>query len=346
MPSTMPRSGPVSGAPIVDRAEAVPFGPSIALEAVRARLERAALHGDATVLLEGETGVGKEVAARYLHAKGGLPGRPFVAVNCASLNETLLEAELFGHERGAFTGALQTGKPGLFEAAADGTILLDEIGELPLPLQARLLRVLEERALRRVGGSESIPLAARVVAATNRALDRAVAAGEFRRDLYYRLAVVTVRIPPLRERRDDVEPLARTFLRQFGAQRVPPVLDFEAEALDALARHSWPGNVRELRNAVHRALLFGSGTKIRAADLELDTTVGAAPPASPEPAGRTLRSLEGEHVRAALRESGGNVTRAAAALGIHRSTLYEKLREHGIEVVRRGLEPASRGGQR
>ncbi|MBI1849912.1 MAG: sigma 54-interacting transcriptional regulator [Planctomycetes bacterium] len=316
--------------------------------AVRERLQQAARAGNATVLIEGETGVGKELAARCLHESGGSPTEPFVAVNCASLNETLLEAELFGHERGAFTGALVGGKPGLFEAAGSGTILLDEIGELSLSLQAKLLRVLEERTLRRVGGHESVPLAARIVAATNRALGRAVATGEFRRDLYYRLAVVTVRIPPLRERREDVAMLAWWFLEQLGSQRVPPLREFSDDALEALAAHPWPGNVRELRNAIHRAVLFGRGEAIRASDLELESALDStgssmAPPA--RDANRTLRSVEAEQVRAALGNAGGNVTRAAAMLGIHRSTLYQKLRHHRIELVRRGVVVPARESQ-
>jgi transcriptional regulator with AAA-type ATPase domain len=272
---------------------------------------------DATVLLTGESGTGKEVVARAIHTAGPRAPRPFHAVNCAALGGELLESELFGHERGAFTGAVRE-KPGRLEVCADGTLLLDEVDCLPLALQAKLLRVLDAREFERVGGTRTHRLRARIVAATNADLACAVAQGAFRADLYYRLAVVPLELPPLRARPEDVVPLASLFARQLAgaAVRLTPA----AEA--ALVSHAWPGNVRELRNAVQFALALGARAVIDTADLP-PTVRGAAPV-------HELPTSERRTIEIALERSGTNRVEAARQLGMSRTTLWRRMRELGI----------------
>jgi two-component system response regulator FlrC len=285
---------------------------------------------DTTVLLLGESGVGKEVVARLLHDSSPRAAGPFVAVNCAAITESLLESELFGHEKGAFTGAVARHE-GKFEQADGGTLFLDEIAETGGALQAKLLRVLQERQLVRVGGERAVEVDVRVVAASNRDLEAAVRAGGFREDLYYRLAVFPIRIPPLRERLEDILPLAEHFLRLLGrgpAHTAPPITD---EARAALAAHRWPGNVRELQNSVERALILSAGEPITAAMLGL--TAGAEATAGGAAAvdgAVTLKELEQRAIRAALEAEGGNRRRAAKRLGIALRTLQYKLKEYGI----------------
>jgi two-component system response regulator FlrC len=283
---------------------------------------------DTTVLLLGESGTGKEVIARLLHEGSPRAAGPFVAVNCAALSESLLESELFGHEKGAFTGAVARHE-GKFEQAHEGTLFLDEVGETSPALQAKLLRVLQERSFVRVGGERPISVDVRVVAATHRDLLAEVGHGAFREDLYYRLAVFPIPIPPLRERRADILPLAEHFLRLLtkGPSRTAPPLSEDARA--ALVGHAWPGNVRELQNAVERALVLSAGEPITAEMLGLrgDPGRGEGPT---EPDVGTLKELERRAIRAALEAEGGNRRRAAKRLGIALRTLQYKLKEYGI----------------
>ena len=280
--------------------------------------------GDAPVMIVGETGTGKELIARAIHAGSPRADQPFVPVDCTSLPEALVESELFGHERGAFTGAVTT-RRGLFEAATGGTIFLDEVGDLALPLQAKLLRVLQEREIRRVGGTESIPVDARLIAATHRDLRARVAAGEFRDDLYYRLNVVTVHLPPLRERVDDIDLLAGHFVEKFAAARGRPVPVLSPGVMERLRAHRWPGNVRELENVLERAVTLATGPVLRPEDLALE----GAPPAPGGPAlpaaGMSLEAVKRWYVHRVLDEAGGNKQRAAEILGMDRRTLYRLL---------------------
>ncbi len=322
--------------------------------ASRAFEERLALLAptDATVLITGETGTGKEVAARELHARSGRRG-PFLAVNCGAMSESLAEAELFGHEKGAFTGALRT-QPGWFEAASGGTLLLDEIGEMPMPMQAKLLRVLQEREVTRVGSRTPRRVDARVVAATNVDLEAAAAEGRFRRDLLFRLAVATVALRPLRQRQQDIEPLARHFLALYGARFARPDQDFADDALALLLAYDWPGNVRELDNVIHRAALLNAGATLHAADL----SIAAPAPARPQQtacgeetleqslrvlAARWIEDREPELMRrassvlvqAGFDAAGGNQVRAAELLGLSRNSLRTQLGHLGVIAQRR-----------
>jgi DNA-binding NtrC family response regulator len=278
------------------------------------------------VLIQGETGTGKELLARALHEQSPRAGFPFVPINCAALPENLIESELFGHERGAFTGAIER-KTGLFEVATRGTAFLDEIGELSLPLQSRLLRVLETQEFFRVGGTRPVRVDVRVVSATNRHLRAEVEAGRFREDLYYRLNGVTLRVPPLRERRGDIALLARHFLDRAGSGRL-----LDESAVEALHAYDWPGNVRELEMVVGRAALLAPGPTIRGEDLPLEIRPRAAP--------RVLRTdlslaeMEREYVLAALQKHRGHRGRTAEALGIDPKTLYNKLRSWGVAEER------------
>jgi two-component system response regulator FlrC len=279
----------------------------------------------ATVLLQGETGTGKEVLARELHERSDRRGRPFIRVNCAALAEGLLESELFGHERGSFTGAVRTTR-GLFQLADRGTLLLDEISEISEGLQAKLLRVLQEREVRRVGGAEDIAVDARVVATTNRDLAAAVRDGRFRADLYHRLNVIRVDIPRLRERGEDLVPLVETLLARKAREHGLAVPDVSAAAWAALRAHPWHGNVRELENALERALLLCSGPGIEPAGLGLEAPFTAAP-TSLTP-GMKLRDAERELILATLAAAGGNRTRASETLGISVRTMRNKLKEY------------------
>ena len=280
---------------------------------------------DVAVLITGESGTGKELIARRIHARSRRAGGPFVAINCAALPEALAESELFGHERGAFTGADRQ-RRGRFEEAGGGTLFLDEVGELTPALQAKLLRVIEERTVRRVGGGDEVPVDVRIVAATNRDLAASVAAGTFRNDLFFRLAVVVVELPPLRARPADIGELARHLARLLAARHGVPVAAIEPEAEAALLRHAWPGNVRELRNVLERAVVVRGGAPIRLADLGLPATAGAA--AAGVPLDRDER--EREAVLEALRRADGNREQAARLLGVSVRTLYYRLRHLGI----------------
>jgi two-component system response regulator FlrC len=292
-----------------------------------------------TLLIQGESGTGKEVIARHVHRKSGRKGL-FVAVNCAALPENLLESELFGHERGAFTGAVAR-KKGKFELAGGGTMLLDEISEMPLSVQAKLLRVLQEREIDRVGGEFPIPVDTRVIATTNRDLEAETEKGNFRLDLFYRLNVIPILVPPLRERREDILPLANLFLKNHSRLNRLPRKKLSTDAEEHLVKRVWPGNVRELENLMERALLLVVGETIRRSDLEALSTRGTrAENRAAEPAGiLPLREMEKRMINQALEEHRGNRTHAAEVLGISVRTLRNKLHEYRQEL--NGHEPAS-----
>ncbi len=288
-------------------------------------LARRVAQVDTTVLITGESGVGKERVARIIHDESARTAGPFVAINCGAVPETLLESELFGHAKGAFTGAIQD-RPGLFEAASNGTLLLDEIGEVPPAMQVKLLRVLQEREVRRVGENKARPVNVRVLAATNRDLVEEIRAARFRQDLYYRLRVVEIRVPPLRDRRDDILPLARTFLAASAARIGRKHPSFSPAAAHQLLRHDWPGNVRELENAVERAAVLATSDRIEVEDLPDEVrTIAATETGSP----CSLGEVERKHILAVLHASEGNRAKAAATLGIGTATLYRKLKEYG-----------------
>ncbi|HEX6745869.1 MAG TPA: sigma-54 dependent transcriptional regulator [Longimicrobium sp.] len=296
---------------------------------VLAALEVARLVADstATVLVQGESGTGKELLARIVHEHSRRARGPFVAVNCAAIPETLLESELFGHERGAFTGAASR-RLGRFERASGGTLFLDEVGDMSPTMQAKILRVLQEHEIERVGGDTPVRVDVRVVAATNRDLEAEAAAGRFREDLYYRLAVVVVQLPALRDRGDDVDLLARRFLETFAAEHGRPVRGVSPDAAARLRAYTWPGNVRQLRNVMERAVLMADGEVLRAEHLAPEVLAATAAP-EPDGDGRflPLRELERRHIRRALDLSGGNLGDTARMLGIHRNTLRQKLRQ-------------------
>ncbi len=298
-----------------------------------------------TVLITGESGSGKELVARAIHERSARAAGPFVALNCAALADSMLEAELFGYEPGAFTGALPKGRDGLFAAAEGGTLLLDEIGELAPELQAKLLRVLQERSYRRVGGHRDIPTDVRILASTNRDLAAMIDEGRFREDLYYRLNVLSIVVPPLRERRGDVALLAEHFLAQCAREFGRDYGGFDESALASLRDRAWPGNVRELRNAVERAALTAGEGVVRAEHLE----PAAAPDPEPAPEAERMLTTGGERaryllglesldwraaeellVRRALSEAAGNRSETARLLGVNRATLYNKLKAYGI----------------
>jgi two-component system nitrogen regulation response regulator GlnG len=298
-----------------------------------------------TVLLMGESGTGKELVARAVHANSARARAPFITVNMAAIPRDLMESELYGHERGAFTGAAER-RPGKFELASGGTLFLDEIGEMPVELQAKLLRVLQEREIDRVGGSRPLPVDVRIVAATNADLARSVEDGRFRRDLYYRLAVVPIRLPPLRERGQDVVLLARHFAAKYGEQLRGRPLTLARDAEPLLLAHSWPGNVRELQNVLQRALLKLPGTRLSARDLAPLLPAGAAREKglegfveslldAPEPTGgrhqAALAAVEAPLISAAMVRTKGNQLKAAELLGMNRNTLRERMRALGLK---------------
>ena len=290
------------------------------------RILKTAAATPSTVLLLGESGSGKEVCARQVHQWSPRHRAPFVAINCVALTPTLLESELFGHEKGAFTGA--TGrKKGKFELADGGTLFLDEIGELPLGLQVKLLRFLQEQTIERVGGRTSILVDCRVVAATNTDLKKAMGEGRFREDLYYRLAVVVLHLPSLRERGEDVLLIARQILQRQAAAAGKPKLDFSPDAVPALRLHPWPGNVRELENRIKRAVIMADGQAVTAADLEL---VSGGQPVALRSLKEAREATERQLIELALRRHNGKISAAATELGISRPTLYELMEKLGI----------------
>jgi two-component system, NtrC family, response regulator HydG len=305
-------------------------GPMIAATEVRSRAFQKVVQTanrvakfDTSVLITGETGVGKELLARHLHSQSTRSDAPFLAVNCGALAETLLESELFGYKAGAFTGALHD-HPGLFEEARGGTIFLDEIGDITPGLQLKLLRVLQEHEIMRVGETRPRKVDIRVIAATNRDLEKDVAEGRFRKDLYYRLSVVRIHVPPLRERRDDVLPLARQFTKTFAKRLGLPRLKLDASCLDFLLSYSWPGNVRELENAIEHAAVLCSDGLIRPENLP-SHVVMPLPPAGDSAPDRSLEAVELEHIRRVLEKTKGNREEAARILKIGLTTLYRKL---------------------
>ena len=307
-------------------------GSSAAIQSLREAIARVAPI-PSPVLILGESGSGKELVARDLHRSGAAPDAPFIAINSAALPETLVESELFGHERGAFTGAA-TARKGAFEAAGRGTLFLDEIGELPLPGQAKLLRVLEDRQVVRLGGNRPIGIEARVVAATNRDLEEEIKRGSFRSDLFYRLNVIALHLPPLRDRRDDIPLLAESFLARSGEQRNEATKRLTTDAAEALQEYAWPGNVRELENALERAVILSSGGTIdvdalpeRITERKVEPLVAERTPANP-----SLETIERAYILWVLQSEGGNKSRAAEVLGIDPSTLYRKLSRFGVEA--------------
>ena len=291
------------------------------------------------VLIFGESGTGKEALARALHELGPRAKKPFIPLNCAAIPENLLEAELFGHERGAFTGAVRM-TPGKFEVADGGTVFLDEIGEMPVQLQAKLLRFLQDQVFERVGGRQQIRVDVRIVSATNQPLEEQSQTGQFRGDLLYRLNSMTVRVPPLRARGADVSLLARYFLSRYAEEFGRRIRGFDTAALEAMAAHDWPGNVRELQNRVQRAVLMAEGTLITPAELELASaeTEGPAEPDLDLRAARTR--MERDLIDRALASSQGNLAQAARLLGVSRPTLYNLLEAHGMTPARGAVEPS------
>ena len=285
---------------------------------------------DATVLVLGESGTGKEVIAREIHRASGRARKPFVAVNCSAIPEGLLESELFGHEKGAFTGAVRQ-KKGRFELADGGTIFLDEVGDMSAALQAKLLRFLQDHTLQRVGGSSEISVDARVIAATNRDLDAAVADGSFREDLFFRLNVVSIVMPPLRDRPEDVPLLVEHFLRAFASAGSKPKR-MSPKAMRLAMDYTWPGNIRELENAIQRALVLSRGETIFPEHLPAKIQAAAEEPDDATRVGKTIREVERDTIIKALGETGGNRTHAAKILGISRRTLQNKIKEYEIEL--------------
>jgi transcriptional regulator with GAF, ATPase, and Fis domain len=309
------------------------IGNSPAVQALRATVERLAAT-DLPVLLLGESGTGKEVVSQALHYHGPRADRPFVAVNCAALTETLLESELFGHEQGAFTDAREM-RQGKFELAEGGTLFLDEIGDMSLGGQAKLLRVLEQKVVTRVGGSQSIPIDVRVLAATNANLAESVRNKRFREDLYYRLSVVTLELPPLRERPEDILALAEFFLKKFSEQARRRTLHLTSEARRRLQAHAWPGNIRELRNLMERVAFLTTGDKVHAEDLAfiLSPDRGSALDAigvGDVGLNEATREFQQEYIRRCIKRVKGNMSEAAKLLGLHRSNLYRKMRQLGM----------------
>jgi DNA-binding NtrC family response regulator len=304
-------------------------GEAPATRALLELVERVA-PASASVVIQGPSGAGKEAVGRMVHDRSPRRGGPFLAVNCAAMPAPLIEAELFGHERGAFTGARER-RPGLLEMASGGTLLLDEVADLPLEVQGKFLRVLEERRVRRLGGQTEIELDVRILSATHHDLRDEVRRGRFRGDLYFRLAVFTIEVPPLSERLDDVPLLVRHFAARLAAEAGRPPPEVEADALQRMREHAWPGNVRELRNVVERALILGDGRSIRTADLPPELARGGGGEAIRVELGQPLEAVEREYLLATLRRFGENRSRTADALGISQKTLYNKLRRYAID---------------
>ncbi len=319
------------------------IGESAPMQHLFRQLDRVAT-SDITVLIQGDSGTGKELVARALHEQSARSNGPLVAVNCAAIPATLQDSEFFGHEKGAFTGADQV-RAGRFEQANGGTLFLDEVAELPSELQAKLLRVLQERRFERVGGRKSLPSDFRLIAATHRNLAQMVERGEFRQDLFFRLAVLELRVPPLRERQDDTVLLARSMLESLALEANVACPSIDPHAIDRLRTYAWPGNVRELRNCLQRALVVCDGHRIQATDFpariwegKVDAANGAPPvsPASPPPqqlppaSGASLAEIERAAIQAAIESAGGNLSEVTRRLGIGRTTLYRRLKKHGL----------------
>lgn len=305
---------------------------SAKMQEVLAVVDRVA-SSNATVLLGGETGAGKDMIARAIHQHSRRSSGPFIKINCAAIPENLLESELFGYERGAFTGAV-TPKPGKFELADKGAIFLDEIGDVAPAIQVKLLRVLQEREFERLGGTKTLRVDVRLIAATNRDLRAALEQGAFREDLYYRLNVVPINIPPLREHKEDIPDLARRFLGRFAGESGKHIAGMTQAALKILMDFHWPGNVRELENIIERAVALSSGPEIGAGDIQLDLSPARPPAAGVQtpfpPAGMTLEQFEDEIIRESLRRAGGNKSQAARQLGLSRNALRYRLSKMGV----------------
>ena len=343
--SVPPYSGRMSGANVPRAPLPEPFpwenlvGMSTAMRAVKSLLAKVAALPVSAVLLTGESGTGKDLIAKTIHHNSPRSSRPFQNVTCSALAETLLESELFGHERGAFTDAKQQ-KKGLFELAHGGTVFLDEIGETRPALQVKLLRFLEEKAFKRVGGSADIRVEVRVIAATNRDLARAMLDGAFRADLYYRLSTILVRIPPLRERRDDIRPLAETFRRTFAAAFRKDIRGLSERAFVHLESYDWPGNVRELKNVIERAMLLCEGDVLCRHDfLDFDDSPSCRPALALPAGGLDLERLERDLLAQALERTGGNQTRAGQLLRLSRDQIRYRIEKFGLGPSRE-LEPA------
>ncbi len=315
------------------------IGNSLAMQQVFARMERV-VNTDSTILILGESGTGKELVAKAIHFNGSRKDKPFVAINCGAIPAELLESELFGHVRGAFTGAVAD-KPGKFEIANYGTIFLDEIGTMPMHLQMKLLRVLQEQELERVGASRKIKLNVRVISATNADIEEEVQRGQFREDLYYRLNVIPIVLPPLRERREDIPLLARHFLQKSCRELNRPLMSLSPDAMQALENYAWPGNVREMENVIERSVTLTDGDSIQRQDLP--PNVAGALPADGDPAPprvgeegvdmpAVIARIEGGMISEAMDLAGGVKARAAVLLGINRTTLVEKIKRLGLEL--------------
>ncbi len=295
---------------------------------------------DAPILVTGETGTGKELVARAIHDRSSFRGGPFISINCAGLPTSIIESELFGYERGAFTGAIKQ-KVGRIEAARGGTLFLDEIGDLPLEVQGHLLRFLQEKTIERLGSTKSITVDTRVVAATNINLEDAIKAGKFREDLYYRLNVLCISMPPLRDRGDDIQLLATFFLRKFSSELKLPKLGFHDSALEKMQRYRWPGNVRELISTIRRAVVMAEGRWIMASDLTFAESTGADQGVPDLATAR--QALEEKLMREALRINGGNIKRAAKELGVSRVTLYRMMEKYRIDPEQRAVARLGNG---
>jgi transcriptional regulator with PAS, ATPase and Fis domain len=282
-----------------------------------------------TVLIQGESGTGKELLARAIHEESDRKSAPFISVSCAALTETLLESELFGYAKGAFTGA-DSLKRGKLEQAGNGTLFLDEIGDISLKLQQDLLRVLEQREFTRVGGTQILTIESRIIAATNRDLRKAIEEGKFRDDLYYRLNVISLRIPPLRERKEDIPLLVESFIDKFNIEMGKEIEGIAEAVMRRLMDHPWPGNARELRNVIERAMVVARGRTIGESDLDLPTEGKVSGP------GKSLEEIEVEHIRQVLVSNHWNIQRSAQILGIDRATLYNKIRKHNLKGEKPG----------
>jgi two-component system NtrC family response regulator len=285
---------------------------------------------DTPVLIVGESGTGKELVARAIHQESSRGKGPFIPINCSAIPETLIESELFGYEKGAFTGA-NARRKGRIEAAQGGSLFLDEIGELPLLLQVKLLRFLQDRCIQHIGGQEDLIIDTRVIAATNVNLEKAIAGGRFREDLYYRLNVVTIVLPPLRERGEDVQLLANALLQRYVAQHAKKIRGFSRQAAMALAAHAWPGNVRELQNRINRAVIMAEGLKLTPEDLQLEWSSSLSASSGPRTLREARSAVEKDLIRQILAKHQGNISRAAVELGVSRPTLHELIARYGLK---------------